>query len=99
MSIQAHRRSFSSVEGERLFGIQIGQELFAHGAEEALDFAAPLGLIRRRVNDQHADGGGDARQLRAAIDLGVVHVETDGHAAGGDGLAQAVQAASSPWLA
>ena len=27
-----------------------------------------------------------------AIDLGVVHVEADGHAAGGDGLAQAIQA-------
>jgi hypothetical protein len=43
------------------------------------------------VHDEDADGGGDAGQLRRAVDLGVVHVETSGDAAGGDGLAQAVQ--------
>ena len=72
--------------------IQVGQKLFADGAEEAFDLAASFGLIRRRVHDQDADGSGDARQLRAAIDLGVIHVEADGQATGGDGLAQAVQA-------
>jgi len=43
------------------------------------------------VHDEDADGGGDAGQLRGAVDLGVVHVETCGNAAGGNGLAQAVQ--------
>ena len=41
--------------------------------------------------DEDADGSGDAGQLRGAVDLGVVHVEARGDAAGGDGLAQAVQ--------
>ena len=36
-------------------------------------------------------GGGDAGQLRRAVDLGIVHVEASRDAAGGDGLAQAVQ--------
>ena len=43
------------------------------------------------MDDENADGGGDAGQLRRAVDLGVVHVETGGDAAGSDGLAQAVQ--------
>ena len=77
---------------ERLLAVQVVQELLAHGTEVALDFSAAFGLIGRRVHDENADGGGDARQLRAAIDLGVIHVETHGQAAGGDGLAQAVQA-------
>jgi hypothetical protein len=36
-------------------------KLLAHGTEEAFDLAAALGLIGRRVNDEDADGGGDAR--------------------------------------
>ena len=43
------------------------------------------------MHDEDADGSGDAGQLRGAVDLGVVHVEAGGDAAGGDGLAQAVQ--------
>ena len=43
------------------------------------------------MHDEDADGSGDAGQLRRAVDLGVVHVEADGDAAGGDGLAQAVE--------
>jgi hypothetical protein len=38
-----------------------------------------------------ADGSGDAGQLRGTVDLGVVHVEAGGNAAGGDGLAQAIE--------
>jgi hypothetical protein len=30
------------------------------------------------VNDEDADGGGDARQLRRAINFGVIHVEAGG---------------------
>src|SRR2546422_7123943 len=33
---------------------------------------------RRRVHDQDADGGGDAGQLRRAIDLGIVHIQPGG---------------------
>jgi hypothetical protein len=44
------------------------------------------------VDDQHAERGGDAGQLRAAVDLGVIHIEAHRHAAGGHRLAQAVQA-------
>ena len=44
------------------------------------------------MHDEHAEGCGDPRQLRAAIDLGIVHIQPDGGAASGDGLAQAVQA-------
>ena len=44
------------------------------------------------MHDQSAERGGDARQLRRAIDLGVVDVEPDGDAAGGDGLAQTIEA-------
>ena len=43
------------------------------------------------MDDEDADGGGDAGQLRGAVDFGVVHVEAGGNAAGGDGLAQAVE--------
>ena len=43
------------------------------------------------MHDEDADGGGDAGQLRGAVDLGVVHVEARGDAPGRDGLAQAVQ--------
>ena len=66
--------------------------MIAHGAEVAFDFAAAFGLIGRRVHDQNAERGGDAGQLLAAIDLGVVDVEPDGHATGGDGLAQTIEA-------
>src|SRR5215510_9310829 len=50
------------------------------------------GLVRKRVHDQHADRCRDSRQLWAAIDLGIVHVEPDGGAPSLDRLAQAVQA-------
>ena len=43
------------------------------------------------MHDEDADGCGDASELRRAIDLGVVHIQAGGHAAGGDGLAQTVQ--------
>jgi hypothetical protein len=72
-------------------GSRFGEKLFAHGTEEALDLAAAFGLIGRGVHDEDTDGGGDTRQLRRAIDLGVVHVEAQGQAARGDGLTQAVQ--------
>jgi hypothetical protein len=36
-------------------GSQIGEELFAHGAEAALDLAAAFGLIGARVNDESAE--------------------------------------------
>jgi hypothetical protein len=62
-------------------------EMLAHGTEEAFDLAAAFGLIGRRVHDENADGSGNAGQLRGAVDLGVVHVEAGGDAAGGDGLA------------
>ena len=92
VSIQAHRRSFSSSSESVCLRSRLVRNCSRHGAEEALDFSAALGLIGRSVHDEHADGGGDARQLRAAIDLGVVHVEPHRHAAGGDGLAQTIQA-------
>src|SRR5580658_2850644 len=79
------------LEGEQNFGIEGGQKLFAYGTEETFDLAASFGLIGRGVHDEDADGSGDAGQLRGAVNLGVVHVEASGDAAGGDGLAQAVQ--------
>jgi hypothetical protein len=48
------------------------------------------------MHDEDADRGGDAGQLRGAVDLGVVHVETRGNAAGGNSLAQAVQEGIQP---
>lgn len=72
---------------ERLFAIQVVQELFPARAEKTFDFPAALGLVRRSVHDEHADGCRNPRQLRAAIDLGVIHIEPHGHAAGGNGLA------------
>ena len=48
------------------------------------------------MHDEDADGSGDAGQLRGAVDLGVVHVETGGDTAGRDGLAQAVQKGVQP---
>jgi len=48
------------VEREPAFGIEVGQELLAHGAEAAFNLAAPFGLIGARVNDQGAERGGDA---------------------------------------
>jgi len=79
-------------QSERLFAIQIVQELVPTRAEEPLDLAAAFGLIGRSVHDQHADGGRNPRQLCTAIDLGVVHIEPDSGAPTGDRLAQAVQA-------
>src|ERR1039457_2491514 len=55
-----------------------------NGTKETFDLATALGLIRRRVNDEDAEGGGNARQLRRAVDLGIVHVEARGKAARGD---------------
>ena len=43
------------------------------------------------MDDEDADGGGDASELRRAVDLGVVHIQAGGHTAGGDGLAQTIQ--------
>ena len=48
------------------------------------------------MHDEDADGTGDAGQLWRAVDLGVVHVEPRGDAAGRDGLAQAVQEGVQP---
>src|SRR5271165_6971209 len=70
----------------------VGQELIAYGAEVALDFAAAFRLIGRRVHDQSAERGGNAGQLLRAIDLGVIDIEPHRHAAGGDGLAQTIEA-------
>ena len=77
---------------QRLFAVQVVQELFARRAEEPFDLPASFGLIRRGMDDEHADGGRDPRQLRAAVDLGVIHIQPHRDTAGRDGLAQAVQA-------
>src|SRR5579864_1622623 len=84
------------LDREQNLEIERGQKLLAHGTEEAFDLAAAFGLIGRSVHNENADGGGDAGQLRRAVDLGVVHVEARGDAAGGDGLAQAVQKGVEP---
>jgi len=86
------------VERQQRFGIEIGEKLFAHGTEEALDLAASFGLIRRCMNDEDADGGGDARQLRRAVDLGVVQVEARGNSARRDGLPQAIEKRIEPLI-
>src|SRR5580704_11975320 len=78
-------------EGKQNFGIERSQKLLAHGTKQTFDLAASFGLIRGRVHDEDTDGSGDAGQLRGAVNLGVVHVEASGNAAGGDGLAQAVE--------
>ena len=79
------------VQRQRLLAIQVGEELFPHRPKIAFDFSSALGLIRRGMHDEDAHRGGDARQLLAAINLGVVQVEAHRQAAGGDGLAQAIQ--------
>jgi len=66
------------LDGQQRLGIERCQKLFAHGTEEAFDLAAAFGLIRRRMHDEDADGGGDAGQLRGAVDLGIVHIEASG---------------------
>ena len=79
------------LQGEQSGRIERGQELLADGTEEALDLAAAFGLVRRGMDDEDADGSGDARQLRGAVDLGVVHIEAGGDAARGDGMAETVE--------
>src|SRR6266568_3925056 len=74
-----------------MFGSEVGEELFAQGTEATFDLAAALGLIRARVNDQGTKRGGNPRQLRRAIDLRIVDVETNGDAAGGNSVAQTVE--------
>ena len=86
-------------ERERLLAIQVVQKLFPARAEEAFDFSAALGLIGRSVHDQHADGCGDPRQLRAAIDLGVIHVEPDRAPRAATAWRRQSRQASRPWLA
>ncbi len=54
------------LQSEQRFPVKIGEKLFPHRTEVALDIAAPFGLVGRRVHDENADGGGDARQLRRA---------------------------------
>ena len=55
-------------------------ELFAHGAEVALDFSPPLRLVGhlvgRAVHDQNAEGSPDPRQLLAAENLAVIDTQT-----------------------
>ncbi len=77
--------------GERLFRVEVSQELIAQSAEVALDFAAAFGLIGRGVHDQSAERGGNAGQLLGAINLGIVDVEPGGHTTGRDGLAQTIE--------
>jgi hypothetical protein len=79
------------LEREQGLGGDVGEELFSYGAKESFNLAAAFGLVGTRVHDQGADRCGNARQLRRAIDLGIVDVETGGHAAGGDGVAQTVE--------
>src|SRR5258705_9413574 len=83
-------------EGEQNFGIERGQKLLAHGTEEAFNLAASFGLIGRGVHDEDADGSGDAGQLRGSVDLGVVHVEAGGDAAGGERLGQGNEKKKQP---
>src|SRR5262245_4497342 len=72
-------------------GIEVGQKLFSHGAEEALNFPAPFRLIRWSVRDQHADGCGNARQLDAAEHFRVVDVKASRDAPCGYRLSQAIE--------
>src|SRR5712691_2755983 len=74
-----------------MFGIEVGEELFAYGAKASLNLSAALGLIGTRVNDQSAERCRDPRQLRRAIDLRIVDIETNGDTAGGDGVAQTIE--------
>src|ERR1017187_8207965 len=53
-------------EREPRLGIERGEKLLAHGTEETCDLATALGLIGRRVNDEDADGGGEARRAQRA---------------------------------
>src|SRR5260370_34673023 len=74
-----------------MFGVEVGEELLSASAEESCHLAATVGLIGTRVHNQSAEGGGNARQLRRAINLSIVHVETNGYSAGRDGVAQTVE--------
>ena len=100
------------LERQQCLGIEFGEKLFAYRAKEAFDLAAAFGLIRRGVgarvesalNDKDSDGGGDARQLRRAVDLGVVHwrkslkriIKASGNTSRGDGLAQTIEKRIQP---
>src|ERR1700720_4009738 len=65
------------VERERTFGIEVSEELVAHGPEATLDFPAAFGLVRTRMNNQRAERGHNTRQLWRAIDLRIVDVEAN----------------------
>ena len=43
------------------------------------------------MHDQNADAGGNAGQLRRAIDLGIVHIQASRQTTGRHGLPQAVK--------
>src|ERR1700693_347539 len=74
-----------------MFGIEVGEELFAYGAKASLNLSAALGLIGTRVNDQGTERCRDPRQLRRAIDLRIVNVQTNGHATAVHGVTQAIE--------
>src|SRR5260370_26998826 len=74
-----------------MFGVEVGEELLSYGAEESFHFAATFRLIGTRVHNQSAEGGDNARQLRRAINLSIVHIETNGYSPGRDGVAQTVE--------
>jgi hypothetical protein len=81
---------------KQLFAIEVGEELLAQSAKHAFDLSPTFRLIGARVNDQCAQRGGDAGQLRRAVHLGVVDIQASGHAPRLHRLAQTIQAGIEP---
>ena len=70
-----------------MFRVEVGEELLAYGAEKSFDLATAFGLIGARVHDQGTERGSNPRQLRRAVDLRIIDVQSAGDTAGGDGVA------------
>jgi hypothetical protein len=77
-------RGVEVLEGREFRRLDLGQELGAHRAEEALDLAAGVGGIRGRVDLADAEGGAGGGELSRDVDLAVVDVERLGEAAAQD---------------
>jgi hypothetical protein len=65
-------------------GLQLDQELLAHGAEDPLDLAAALGLAGTRVDKADAEHRTSPLELAGDERRAVVDVQTAGQAAGGE---------------
>jgi hypothetical protein len=67
---------------------QTGEELGAHGSEEALDFALALGPVRAGLDQGDTELGAHQGQVLGAVIGPVVHIQALRQSAAQDGLAE-----------